>query len=304
MGAPENLNHGDEIITRRYEFYRYVGPLDAETGEALGASVGPDGIHGVGAYANTVVVGNFFGSQMSAFDNELPVGLIEHLPDGAVDVFYATRAMVIALVPFTATITGELPAGLSFNEATGELSGAPTVSGIFTFTVHLAATNNPVLTKTYTFAIAAAGQELPPHSTVDTAASPPGSGITSGGGFYTNNTLATVTATPGAGFAFAKWTDNGKAVSSSARYTFTNLVNRSLVATFVPMPLLSFSQPQPGMLALSWPTNDTHVGLQQNADLGFANWVPVPDAVTVVGTNNRVSVSPLVGNRFYRLLRP
>jgi len=212
VGAPENLDHGDEVITRRYEFYHYAGPLDPETGEALGASVGPDGIHGGGVYTNTVVVGNFFGSQMSAFDNELQVGLIDHLPDGAVNTVYASRTLVIAVVPFIAISTGVLPTGLIFNEATGEISGTPTVSGVFTFNVRLVATNSPVLVKTYTFAIAAVGEELPPHSTVDTVASPLIGGFTIGDGFYTNNTTATVTANPIAGFAFVHWTDNGKIV--------------------------------------------------------------------------------------------
>ena len=304
QGAPEDLNNGDEIITRRYEFYKYVGPIDAETGEAMAENFGPDGIHGTGDYTNTVIVGEFFGSQMSAFDNELPVGLIDHLPDGEVDVVFATRTMVIAAVPFEVTITGALPDGLSFNAANGELLGTPTVSGIFTFGLRVTATNNTVQSKTYTLAIAATGEALPPHSTVDTTASPLDSGTTTGGGFYTNNTTATVTATPAAGFAFANWTDNGEAVSHSASYTFTNLVNRSLIANFVPMPPLSFSQPQPGTLTFTWPTNFSTLGLQQNANLGTACWVAVPNAVTVVGTNNVVSLSPLTGNRFFRLLRP
>ncbi len=303
-GAPEDLLKGDEVITRRYEFYQYSGAFDNETGEALSDKVGPDGIHGVKKYADTVVVGKFIGSQMSAFDNELAVGLIDHLPDGAIDEHYATRTLVISAIPFTATLTGDLPAGLTFNEGNGELSGAPTVSGIFTFNVRLAATNTPVMTKTYTFAIAAAGEALPPHSTVDLTASPLGSGEMTGGGFHTNNTTATVIATPAVGFAFANWTDNGKAVSRSASYTFTNLVNRSLVANFVPMPPLFFSLPQPGQLALSWPTNQPGVVLQQNVELGAPNWVTVPDPVTVVGTNNRVNVSSLIGNRYFRLLRP
>ena len=304
QGAPEDLNNGDEIITRRYEFYKYVGPIDAETGEALAENVGPDGIHGTGDYTNTVIVSDYIGSQMAAFDNELPVGLIDHLPDGEIDVVFATRTMVIAAVPFAVTITGALPEGLSFNAANGELFGTPTASGIFTFGLRVTATNNPVQSKTYTLAIAAAGEELPPHSTVDTTASPLDSGTTTGGGFYTNNTTATVTATPAAGFAFANWTDNGKAVSRSASYTFTNIVNRSLVANFVPMPPLSFSQPQPGALAFTWPTNYASLSLQQNTNLGTTNWVAVTNAVTVVGTNNRVSTSPLIGNRFFRLIRP
>ena len=40
-GAPEELPDGDEVVTRRYEFYKYVGPLDEETGEAMGDAVGP-----------------------------------------------------------------------------------------------------------------------------------------------------------------------------------------------------------------------------------------------------------------------
>ena len=35
-------------MTRRYEFYKYTGPLDEETGEAMADAVGADGIHGTG----------------------------------------------------------------------------------------------------------------------------------------------------------------------------------------------------------------------------------------------------------------
>src|SRR6185295_1526960 len=39
VGAREDLDTGDKIITRRYEFYRYAGPIDPETGEAQSDSV-------------------------------------------------------------------------------------------------------------------------------------------------------------------------------------------------------------------------------------------------------------------------
>ena len=305
VGAPEDLDNGDEIITRRYEFYQYVGPIDPETGEADTDNVGPDGIHGVGDYANVVVVGDYLGAQMSAFDNELPVGLIEHLPDGKVNTLYATRTVVIAAVPFSVTTTGALPAGMIFSAATGQISGTPTQSGVFTFGLRVTATNNPVQTKTYIFAIAATGQVLPPHCTVEALASPADSGVTTGGGYHTNGTVATVTATPAFGFAFSKWTENGKAVSSTSSYQFTNIVNRALVANFVSLPPpLSFSQPAPGALAFTWPTNAPGLVLQQNTSLGTTNWVPVTNAATIAGTNNRVSILPLTGNRFFRLLRP
>jgi hypothetical protein len=140
---------------------------------------------------------------------------------------------------------------------------------------------------------------------VDTSASPLDAGTTIGSGFYTNDTTATVTATPAAGFAFANWTENGKVVSRSANYTFTNIVNRSLVANFAPMPLLSYSQPQPGTLALTWPTNDASVVLQRNAGLITTNWANVTNVAAVVGTNNLITTSPLTGpGSFFRLIKP
>ena len=304
-GAPEDLDNGDEIITRRYEFYKYVGPIDPGTGEALADKVGPDGIHGTLAYTNTVVVGDYLGAQMSAFDKELQIGLIDHVADGEINEPYATRTVVIAGVPFTATITGALPNGMTFDVVSGALSGTPTESGIFTFNVRVTATNNPVLTKSYTFAITAAGVELPPHSTVDTASSPVDSGNTTGTGLYTNGMTATVTATPAAGFKFAKWTDNGATVSSAATYQFTNTLNRSLVANFVALPpRLSVSKPQANTLVLTWPTNDTGFVLQQNSSALTTNWVDATNAVTVDGVNNQATISTLSGSRFFRLKSP
>jgi hypothetical protein len=46
VGAAEDLPNGDEKITRRYDSYKYVGPIDAETGEALAADVAEYRRHG------------------------------------------------------------------------------------------------------------------------------------------------------------------------------------------------------------------------------------------------------------------
>jgi len=314
-GAPEDLNNGDEIVTRRYEFYKYVGPFDNESGEAMAENVAPNGTNGVGVkiindvevdLSTVVIVGDYVGSQMSAFDNELPVGMIEHLPDGEINSPYPTRTMIIAAIPFTATTNGTLPAGMTFDPVNGQLSGTPTESGIFTFGLRVTATNNPAQAKTYTFAIADAGEELPPHSTVDTSASPLDSGTTSGSGFYTNGTVATVTATPTPGFAFAKWTDDGKVVSSSANYTFTNIINRSLVANFVPeSPRLSYSVSQPGAFALVWPTNASGYVVQSNTSLNTTNWVNVTNVPTVIGANQQITITSLAGpGSFFRLIKP
>ena len=53
--APDEMGDGNEVVTRRYEFYRYVdtnpigaGSIDGETGEAMCDKVAPDGVHGEG----------------------------------------------------------------------------------------------------------------------------------------------------------------------------------------------------------------------------------------------------------------
>jgi len=304
-GAPEDLPQGDDVITRRYEFYEYVGPLDPQTGEALAASVGPDGIHGTNGYEGTVVVGNFYGAQMSAYDVAPPLGLIDHLPDGEVNVPYPGRIVVVALdTNFTLTTSGSLPDGMAFDPATGQVYGTPWTNGVFTFRVEASASNSPVVAKTYIFTIAAAGMVLPPHSSIDISASPLNGGTTSGDGVYTNGTMTTVTATRNAGYAFVNWTDNGAAVSASASYQFTNEVNRSLVANFVLVPQLSLSLPQPHTLVIAWPTNFSGYELQQNSDLTTTNWVNATDAVGVVGTNNQAVVSTTVSRLFFRLRHP
>ena len=316
-GAPEDLAHGDEVVTRRYEFYKYIGPVDNESGEAMADRVGPDGIHGFGT--NTIngvevdlstveIVGEYLGAQMSAFDADTGVGLVDHLQDGIRDDAYPTRTLVIAgNTPFTATNWGELPPGLSFDSVLGELSGTPTADGVFQFTVEAHAGTNPPVRKTYILTVAAnadAAADLPPRSTVDTLSAPFEGGMTGGDGSYTNDTTATVTATPAAGFSFVNWTDNGKVVSTSASYTFTNIIHRSLVAAFAPAPALTQFVPAPGALTLRWPTNFPGFILQEASDVNTTNWIGVTNAVSLAGTNRQVTVTRQDVMRFFRLVRP
>ena len=237
---------------------------------------------------------------------DAPVGLTEHVSDGGIQEPYPTRTVVIAgNSPFTATRTGALPTGMNFDLVFGELSGTPTEAGAFTFTVEAQAGTDPVARRTYTLTIAEAGVALPARGTVDTSSSPHDSGSTAGDGSYPVGATAVVNAEPGVGFAFAGWTDNGRLVSLSARFEFTTLVNRSLVATFVPgPPALSFSLPQAGTLILNWPTNATGLVLQSNSELRPTDWVNATEVPAVVGPNQQVTLSPLPGMRFFRLMRP
>jgi len=257
-------------------------------------------------YSNTVVVGAFIGSQMSAFDVDEPIGLIDHLQDGTINTAYPGRTLVLSgTTNFVATNSGALPNGMTFNRTTGVVSGTPTASGVFTFQVQLTASNNPAVTRKYLFTIAAAGAVLAPHSSLDTSAAPTNGGTTTGDGVYTNGTKATVIATPAPGFAFVNWTDNGTVVSNApSSYTFTNLINRSLVANFVPVPQLSFAAQPARTLALTWPTNFSGFQLQRNADASTTNWSNATNVVSIVGTNYQATDATAPGTRYFRLKQP
>lgn len=313
-GAPEDLPEGDEVITRRYEFYRYTGPIDAETGEAMADKVGPDGIHGVGIkrindvevdLSTVEIVGDYLGAQMAAFDAEASVGLIDHLQDGEAGAEYPARTVVIAgMLPFTATGEGDLPDGMTFDPVTGVLSGTPTASGEFSLTVRAADDATPEITRTYTLSIAEAGVELPPRSVVEATASPADAGNTTGSGAYAKGASISVEAIPNAGFAFSNWTEHSEVVSRSALYEFTTDVNRALVAHFVVAPTLGFTVTAPDTLTLSWPTAMEGWSLQESLDTNPVNWTDSGRAAETVGDQQQVNVSPLEGTRFFRLAHP
>jgi hypothetical protein len=280
--------------------------------------VGPDGIHGDGIkeingvevdLSTVVVVGAYLGAQMSAFDAEAALGLIDHLQDGEVNTPYTRRRVVIAGdTAFTITTAGALPEGMTFDAESGQIAGTPVVNGVFAFTVTASAAGLPSITKTYNFAVTAPGEAPPARFAVDAVAEPAQAGDTTGSGLYVSGGLATLTASPAPGFAFLNWTENGRLVSSAARYEFTPTVNRALVANFVPdaaaPPRLSFTRFGADTLVITWPTNRTGFVLQQNAVPESAGWVPVGAATTTAGTNHQVAITPLSGNAFYRAIRP
>jgi hypothetical protein len=304
-GNQHSLTNGDDVVTYRYEYYAYVGPYaDLDTHEALAQSVATNGtFYGTGIYSNTLVVGKFLGAQMSAMAVTPPIGLIDHLPDAEANNLYPTRCVVITgdntNSNFTATCTG-LPAGMTFDAAKGWVGNTPSESGVFIVTVSVSTSNSPVLTKKYPLMVAPMGVVLPPHSAVDTSVSPTNGGIATGDGVYTNGTTATVAATPAAGFHFVKWTENGAVVSTSASYTFTNIINQSLVANFVAVPTLLSSR-QPNALLLAWPTNFSGFYLQQNSELKTTHWVSATNVIGIVGTNYQAHLPTTNGTGFFRL---
>lgn len=309
QGAPEDLPGGDEVITRRFDFFKYVGPIDAESGEAMAEQVGPDGIHGVGSVtyndhfdpatgewvevttdlSTVVVVGDYIGAQMAGFDAAAQIGLIDHLQDGEKDVPYVERTIVIGgTPPIVTTRTGPLPDGMAFDEVSGVLSGTPTVSGTFTFDIHSTDANAGDVTTTYHLTILEPNIVEPPHVTIAVSASPVEGGTASGSDEYRVGDLVTVMANANPGFEFQNWTDGGTVVSSSATFQFTANVNRELVANFtrITYTINTSASPVGGGIASGGGTvhhgDSVTVVATSNAGFKFVNWT---EGGTIVSTS-------------------
>jgi hypothetical protein len=131
------LDDGKHSVVRRYEFYRYTGPRDAENNEALPCidddepvPADPPPVEGCSD------LGEFVGAQNVAVDVDL-TATESQLPTGEVGVEYAGFALVVGgLHPYTVNVTGNAPPdGLSVDPTTGVLSGTPTADGDFSFTI-------------------------------------------------------------------------------------------------------------------------------------------------------------------------
>jgi hypothetical protein len=321
VAAPEDLDAGDEVVTRRYEFYEYLGPLDEESGEAKATNVGADDIHGDGIktingeevdLSTVVVVGEYKGAQMAAVDVEGTIGLIDHVSDGEIDTPYTARRMVVeGPLPFTAVRDGDLPLGMEFDAFTGILSGTPTETGEFPFSVTVSDGTNPPLAKNFTLAIAQAGVELPQAYLVDTVVSPAASGTATGDGSFEPGTLVAIQATPTPGFRFLNWTENGDVVSTNSSHSFNiGDVNRSLIANFViadvPSPIVIKSSGTPGMsFTMEWSLVPTGWSLQESPDMSPGSWTDSTRADTPHDGLHHIEIAaPAPAQRFFRLRKP
>jgi len=241
--APDEMGDGNEVVTRRYEFYAYNDPnpinqgsIDGETGEAMCDAVDADGIHGVGTRtvtdangdsydfdcASLAVVGDYIGAQMVAFAAEAPLGLVDHLQPADTTEAYTPRTVVVGgNSPYVIAVTqGSLPPGMTLGEFTdpdgnvipGVLSGTPESGGSYAFTVQVTDADGTTASQAYTLEVA--GPAAPQQFTLNAASSGTGSGTIGGNGLACGatcsvlldaGTTATLTATPAADSVFAGW---------------------------------------------------------------------------------------------------
>ena len=321
VAGAEDLNNGDEVVTRRYEFYEYLGPIDEETGEAMASKVGADDIHGDGIkeingvetdLSTLVVVGDYKGAQMSAVDAAGHLDLIDHVCDGEEGAPYADRRLVIdGPLPYTAEIAGVLPDGMNFNGLTGILSGTPAENGAFQFTVTATDGTNPPVVGNYVLNVAPAGVELPPSSVLDTRIEPVGAGTTSGDGAYATASIVSVQASATPGYRFVNWTENGIVMSDSEIFVF-NLgdVNHSLVANFVmmdtPTPISIVPANKPGVaFSMEWSLLPAGWILEESPDMSPGSWADSTRADTPLDGLHHIEIaSPAPAQRFFRLRKP
>jgi hypothetical protein len=183
LTSSKQMGNGNESVTRRYEFYKYVGPYDinssdgANTGtnEALCASVGADGVYG-GALTVTVydangtssdldcssipVVGDYIGAQNAAANIATPLSANgANLVDGEVGVRYPDRPLIFGGSggPYSITFSGgTLPAtdagnAFTLDSLTGVLNGGiPNGTGKSAFTIDATDLIDPSQTAVHT----------------------------------------------------------------------------------------------------------------------------------------------------------
>jgi hypothetical protein len=69
-------------------------------------------------------------------------------------------------------------------------------------------------------------------------------------------------------------------------------------------PLLTIQLTAPNTAVVSWPAPSPGFHLQMNANITTTNWVNVVNPVTTINGRNQVTINPLPGNDYYRLVKP
>ena len=112
-----------------------------------------------------------------------------------------------------------------------------------------------------------------------------------------------VEASANPGYVFLNWTEGATSVSAVGVYAFVSEVRRALVANFIAQPALTTTIAS-GMVTIGWPAGAAGWTLQESPDLSPGSWINSTRPISIVGAQKQVTVSPLTGNYFFRLIHP
>jgi len=136
---------------------------------------------------------------------------------------------------------------------------------------------------------AATIQGFPQSFAIDWFTVDGGGGVSEGGGYSVNGSIAQ--------------SDPGPTLSGGS-YSMTGGF-WGLVAVQTPgAPQLKISFTATNTAVISWPAAATGFVLEQNGQLRTLGWNTAPQATADDGTNNFIIVNPSVGPRYYRLFKP
>ncbi len=123
------------------------------------------------------------GSGANSGPTVLPLTVVtSSLPAGVVGTAYSTGLSASGgVLPYTWSITaGQLPAGISLNASNGDLSGTPTASGTFVFTVTVKDAASPRQTATAQISMSITASVSVGTAPTTSAGTAPSSGVSSG----------------------------------------------------------------------------------------------------------------------------
>jgi len=186
------LDDGKQSVVRRYEFYRYTGPRDPENNEALPCIDDDQPVPPEAPVEGCSDLGAFTGAQNVAVDVDLTT-TDAVLPAGEAGVPYPATALVVGgLPPYVVAVTGgALPDGMTLDPATGVLSGTPTVTGLFRFTIRAEDGATDVVEAAFELSVGGAGTPTDTPSATATEVETPTPSATA-----TQTATVTDTATP------------------------------------------------------------------------------------------------------------